>query len=108
MTKKTHGTSEKPVQTELRWGMDFDTADRICNFNRHYAEYKGYATNFLNWMQRTQPAEPIRFYDSVTGNLLFTAPVGRTIDEFCEESHAHGWPSFRDAEARTPISSMMA
>jgi hypothetical protein len=41
MSPKAHGTSEKPVMKELRWGCDYDTADRICNFNRHYAEYAG-------------------------------------------------------------------
>ena len=33
MSKKQHGTSETPVQKDLRWGCDWDTADRICNFN---------------------------------------------------------------------------
>jgi hypothetical protein len=33
MSKKKHGTSETPVQKDLRWGCDWDTADRICNFN---------------------------------------------------------------------------
>ena len=66
MSQKQHGTSETPgtaistlmscavpsipishtvphssckivVQKNLRWGCDFETADRICNFNRHYA-----------------------------------------------------------------------
>lgn len=37
----------------------------------------------------------INFYDSNTGKLLFTAPKGRTMDEFLTESRAHGWPSFR-------------
>ena len=41
---------------------------------------------------------PITYYDSVTGIPLFTAPVGRTMAEFLEESKAHGWPSFRDQE----------
>jgi hypothetical protein len=30
MSKKAHGTSEKPVMKDLRWSCDFDTADRIC------------------------------------------------------------------------------
>jgi hypothetical protein len=30
--------------------------------------------------------------------LLFSAPVGREMDEFIEESRQHGWPSFRDNE----------
>jgi hypothetical protein len=37
MSEKKHGTSETAVQKDLRWGCDYDTADRICNFNRHYA-----------------------------------------------------------------------
>ena len=37
MRPKAHGTSEKPVQQNLRWNCDVKTADRICNFNRHYA-----------------------------------------------------------------------
>lgn len=28
MSPKAHGTSEKPVQKKLRWGCDYDTADR--------------------------------------------------------------------------------
>lgn len=38
------------------------------------------------------------FYDSVSGKLLFTAPRGRSMSEFIQESLAHGWPSFRDSE----------
>ena len=50
MSKKAHGTSEKPVMKDLKWGCDWNVADRICNFNRHYAEYAGYweSTNFLD------------------------------------------------------------
>jgi hypothetical protein len=40
MDPKAHGTSEKPVQTKLRWNCDVETADRISNFNRHYAEVR--------------------------------------------------------------------
>lgn len=39
MSPKAHGTSVKPVQKELRWNCDFNTADRICNFNRKYELY---------------------------------------------------------------------
>jgi len=38
------------------------------------------------------------FNDSVTGALLFQAPVGRSIEDFVKESKSHGWPSFRDEE----------
>lgn len=29
MSKKKHGTSDAPVQKNLRWNCDYDTADRI-------------------------------------------------------------------------------
>merc|ERR1712032_1482849 len=50
MSKKAYGTSAVPIQTDLRWGCDVKTADNICNYDRHYAEYSGYwerATIFL-------------------------------------------------------------
>lgn len=42
--------------------------------------------------------EPVTFYDSVSGQALFKAPVNRSVDEFIAESKVHGWPSFRDEE----------
>lgn len=33
MSQKKHGTSNTPVQSNLRWNCDWDTADRICNYN---------------------------------------------------------------------------
>lgn len=101
MKAKAHGTSETPVQTDLRWGCDFDTADRICNYNRHYAEFSGYfqrKTTFVKDAQSKSEGEEITFYDSNTGKALFYAPRGRTMDAFLKESAAHGWPSFRDSE----------
>jgi peptide methionine sulfoxide reductase MsrB len=97
MAPKAHGSSEKPVMKNLRWNVDYQTADRVCNFNRHYAEYSGYwtTTDFLKTASKT---EPTKFYDPVTGKHLFTAPIGRTMDEFIKESSSHGWPSFRDEE----------
>jgi hypothetical protein len=69
------------------------------NFNRHYAEYAGYwqTTDFLKSID-IKDDKPIQFYDSVTGKLLFTAPIGRTMEQFVKESLSHGWPSFRDQE----------
>ena len=105
MSKKAHGTSAVPVQDNLRWNCDGKTADRICNFNRHYAEHSGYweTTTFLKEMGGDGsggggPSQPIQFFDSNTGKLLFEAPKGRTWEEFVRESRAHGWPSFRDQE----------
>jgi peptide methionine sulfoxide reductase MsrB len=103
MSEKAHGTSEKPVQKDLKWGCDFETADRICNYNRHYAEHGGYWQTKEEYLQdlmsrKEEGSEPIKYYDSVTGELLFTAPVGRSMAEYIKESMSHGWPSFRDEE----------
>jgi len=101
MNAKEHGTSHTPVQSRLRWGCERDIADRICNFNRHYAEYSGYfeETSFLaDESDTASEASPIEFYDSNTGKLLFTAPKGRSFQDFLTESRRHGWPSFRDSE----------
>ena len=97
MSKKAHGTSNVPVQENLRWKCDRSTADKICNFNRHYAEHSGYwkGTSFL---KEENGQEEITFYDSNTGKPLFIAPRGRSFDAFVKESNAHGWPSFRDDE----------
>lgn len=97
MAPKAHGTSEKPVMKNLKWGCDYETADRICNFNRHYAEYAGYwsTTKYLEEVDRENPT---KYYDSVTGKHLFTAPIGRTMQDYLVESGRHGWPSFRDEE----------
>jgi hypothetical protein len=75
-------------------------ADRICCFNRHYAEPSGYfeyshKTSFLKDVNRE---EEVTYYDSVTGKPLYIAPRGRSFAEFLKESSSHGWPSFRDEE----------
>ena len=105
MARKAHGTSSTPVQENLRYGCDFKTADRICNYNRHFAEHSGYflggdrKREFLRAINESKRRkEPIIFYDSNTGKPLFTAPVNRSWEEWLQESRAHGWPSFRDAE----------
>ena len=103
MNEKGHGTTTKPVQDDLKYGCDFSTADRICCFNRHYAEHSGYAFQQpRTWIEEITSAEnsdkEITYYDSVTGKPLFIAPRGRTTQAFLEESKKHGWPSFRDEE----------
>mmetsp|Transcript_28307 Transcript_28307/g.79209 ORF Transcript_28307/g.79209 Transcript_28307/m.79209 type:complete len:191 (-) Transcript_28307:299-871(-) len=100
MVQRAHGTCVGPPRSPLRWGSDVGTADRICCFNRHYAEYGGYfqTTTFFD-DQRS--VETTVFYDSITGHPLFEAPIGRSFDEFYTESVQHGWPSFRDAEVRS-------
>jgi hypothetical protein len=101
MSPKAHGTSSTPVQENLRWDCDQKVADNICNFNRHYAEFRGYwkSTNFIEEAKvEYEKNGKIEFYDSNTGKLLFIAPKGRSFDEFMNESLSHGWPSFRDEE----------
>lgn len=97
MWKKEHGTSSKPVQEKLRWKCDRGTADRICCFNRHYAEQSGYWRT-TSFMDEVKCDGETTYYDSVTGKPLFVAPRGRSFKEFVKESDAHGWPSFRDEE----------
>ena len=92
---------DSPVQKNLRWDCDSKKADEICNFNRHYAEFSGYFETRHKFMEEALASTgPMQFFDSNTGKLLFTAPVGRTMDQFLAESSAHGWPSFRDPEVR--------
>jgi peptide methionine sulfoxide reductase MsrB len=97
MRPKGHGTTSDPVQKNLRWAVDVKEADKICCFNRHYAERSGswLKTQFL---KEHNGDEEVTFYDSVTGKPLFVAPRGRSWKAFVDESRAHGWPSFRDQE----------
>mmetsp|Transcript_52123 Transcript_52123/g.118619 ORF Transcript_52123/g.118619 Transcript_52123/m.118619 type:complete len:179 (-) Transcript_52123:48-584(-) len=97
MSEKAHGTCPKPVMRNLRYGCSWDTADRICCYNRHYAEHSGYFSQ-TKWLDEVDKAAETTYYDSVTGKPLFIAPKGRTFAEFLRESEAHGWPSFRDEE----------
>lgn len=101
MNQKAHGTTDTPVQSSLRYGCDFQTADRICCFNRHYAEHSGYAFQQpRSWIDeiKANGGKEVTYYDSVTGKPLFIAPRGRTVEQFLQEGAHHGWPSFRDDE----------
>lgn len=98
MRPKAHGTSESPVQSDLLYGVDTKLADRICNFNRHFAEMGGYFRS-TSWEDQVMKAPgPLTYYDSVTGKPLFVAPINRSKEDFLQESRVHGWPSFRDDE----------
>ncbi|GBG25198.1 Protein spinster [Hondaea fermentalgiana] len=101
MAKKGHGSCSRGVQESLRWNVDQAKADKICCFNRHYAEYSSYFTaNEVTWLKEVPRDAPTEYYDSVFGKLCFTAPKGRSFAEFLAESRSHGWPSFRDEETR--------
>lgn len=98
MVQKGHGTSATPVQSDLLYGVDNQLADRICNYNRMWAELGGYfqKPSFEETVLNAQG--PVTFYDSVTGKPLFVAPMNRSAEDFLKESRKHGWPSFRDDE----------
>jgi len=98
MLPKSHGTSDVPVQENLRYGCDGSVADRICNFNRHYAEHSGYFLRTKWLTEIPQNGDPTTYYDSNSGKPLFMAPGSRSFAEFLQESIGHGWPSFRDDE----------
>ena len=118
------GTCSGPVdQDSLLFGSNPHIATRICCHNRHYAENSGYFKS-TSWLSDISSAQSLRgdeadgsvalsverasgdvgeqqvwnYFDAVTGKRLFSAPIGRSMQEFYEESVAHGWPSFRDQE----------
>lgn len=98
MSPKEHGTSAGPVQSDLLYGANNKLADKICSYNRHFAENGGYFQSTSFQEQVMAAKEPITFYDSVTGKPLFVAPINRSAEQFIAESQVHGWPSFRDDE----------
>lgn len=89
MSQKAHGTSRTPVQENLRWkSIDNSKADKICNFNRHYAEHSWYYRTRLDFVKDVNSSSKMTFYDSNTGKPLFVVggPDKRTIKEFLRES----------------------
>ena len=94
MSQKSHGSTDSAVQSNLRYGVDNKLADRICSFNREGAERAGYFQYSSSFLRDVSPNEVTTFYDSVTGLPLFKAPVGRSFEDFLEESKFHGWPRY--------------
>ena len=92
------------VQSDLLYGVSNKLADKICNYNRHFAEMGGYFTSTSFEDIVLEAKGPITFYDSVTGKPLFVAPINRSSEDFIKESEIHGWPSFRDDEVRCFLS----
>ena len=78
MSQKAHGTSNSAVMKNLKFNVDYDTADRITNYNRNWAEFAGYAfqKGKISWIDEmvANGDKPYTFYDSVTGKPLFVAP----------------------------------
>ena len=80
MSPKEHGTSSAPVQETLRYGVSGSLADKICSFNRVFAEMGGYfdgSTSFEKDVRQivASMGGPITFYDSMTGKPLFKVCV---------------------------------
>jgi len=98
MAPKAHGTTEAEVQADLLYSVNRQLADKICSFNRRFAEPGGSWEKSPLASVMAKSDGPVTFYDSVTGKPLFRAPVGRSVEDFLSESAVHGWPSFRDSE----------
>lgn len=89
--------SEYVVMKNLCYGSDCEFVDWICNFNRYYAEYVGYAWS-TNWIFEVKDKGEVMYYDLVMGVLFFIVFWGWMWVEFEKEFRAYGWSSFRDAE----------
>jgi hypothetical protein len=98
MSQKEHGTCASPPLKDLKYSVDWNLAKGVCCYNRQYAEPSGYFLK-TSWLSDIDRSVQTKYYDSITGKHLFTAPgKSRTFDEFLKESMDHGWPSFRDDE----------
>ena len=92
---KGHGTCERGVQRQLRWGCDREVSDRICCYNRRFAEHPGYWASTRLRQMRSTPlppssavgGEPLTFFDSVYGLPCYhVGGAGRSWSEFERES----------------------
>jgi hypothetical protein len=101
MDRKEHGSCSQGAQSQLRYNVNPNQADKLCCYTRSFAEAKGFfwkKATFLEDMEHRVNETPIEFFDSVFGRRCFVAPVNRTFEDFVTESKHHGWPSFRDNE----------
>lgn len=72
--RPTHVPSLLPLTLLARFGF-WCRQDRICCFNRHYAEHSGYFEGTTFIAEQTAETGTTTFYDSVTGTL----PMARYI-----------------------------
>lgn len=95
------------VQDNLRWGVDPEIANQICNhnprgwFGTHLSEPLVYftQTTFPEEVGRAKrKRKQITFFDSNSGQPLFVAPRGRSYDEFIKEARHTGWLVFHTKE----------
>jgi peptide methionine sulfoxide reductase MsrB len=114
---KEFNTCNGPLQSNLRYnisslGNEYITAPVAVNKDETLAEaiacdsrVNNYAeprflfqSPYVNLYKRMNQNGTTNFYDAQCGALLFTAPVGRTFQDFQDDTNEHGWPSFRPKE----------
>lgn len=112
---KEFDTCNAAVQSNLRYGIsgrDTPTvpiavnetetlAEAVCCDKRvaAYAEPQFlFAAPDISLFTKLDATGVTTYYDSVCGKPLFKAPVGRTFQEYQDDTNEHGWPSFRSAE----------
>ena len=99
MDPKEFGTcTERPRLPTLKWEVDPLVTAQISCFNRSYAEKKYSFLDNAAFMAENGDEGPLTFYDPVNMLPVFKAPIGRSWDEFLEDSAEHGWPQFQDQE----------
>lgn len=98
---------EKCLQKEeLLYGAEAgrERYEYVCCDNSRWAEHATFQ-NEVDFFPKLEAQglgqseeKPVIFYDPHCGIPLFKAPVGRSYEEWKDESLKHGWPSFRDEE----------
>lgn len=85
-------------QTDLQWNVGHEY-EHVCCGKAGDVEPAGFFDLFpVNLFSRLDNTGVTTFYDSVCGLPLFRAPIGRSWEEWQEESVQQGKPTFRDEE----------
>lgn len=104
MSKKAHGTSEKPVQKDLRWKCDYDTADRskLCRMGSFYYVVKTLLTHCtphhqpINWIFSLQLQSSLRWVCWLLDNHWIPQFLQRSCSGW-RIAHQILWFSYRRA-----------
>jgi len=107
LENKLSNTCQSKPQRNLRWNIsqitwsgDGETMTEAICCDSDYAGLAEpqYLFQQLKLFSQLDSAGTNIFYDPVCGLPLFRAPIGRSFEDFQNESNEHGWPSFRDEE----------
>lgn len=103
-TSARGGAGSSCLQSSLRYGADQLTSysSICCTQPQAFAEPSGSASA-VGLYDELSESGTTTFYDAQCGVPLYTAPVGRSFEDFKSESIAHGWPSFRSAEVLSDV-----